>query len=264
MKKSDQNWSLFNHHGFTLIELLVVVAIIALLIAILLPSLSKARQVAKQVVCSSAIGQTNRGTQLYSNEYNGRSPWTGGISRNPTLQLGSGTGLDENGNTITFAGPNTDPNLASITGTPDDSKIELPDLLAMFLPDPKVFFCADVNPDIRAHVAPGPDAKGEWTYRRIGTTYMYNNFTEHFDFLGKPGLITGGKAFDRVPQPSKAILVWDDPCCGKNSGVVESWFDGPAHGNGINVSYVDGHASYVPVRDNEVWCCEHSRDGRID
>lgn len=44
-------------HGFTLIELLVVIAIIAVLIAILLPSLERARESARRVVCASNARQ---------------------------------------------------------------------------------------------------------------------------------------------------------------------------------------------------------------
>ncbi len=51
--------------AFTLIELLVVVAIIALLIAILLPSLFKARDQAKAVVCSTRMRECSNATLIW-------------------------------------------------------------------------------------------------------------------------------------------------------------------------------------------------------
>ncbi|MBI1369254.1 MAG: prepilin-type N-terminal cleavage/methylation domain-containing protein [Planctomycetes bacterium] len=60
--------------AFTIIELLVVVAIIAVLIAILLPSLQKARDVSKSVVCSTHLNQLNLATVLYSVDYQSQLP----------------------------------------------------------------------------------------------------------------------------------------------------------------------------------------------
>jgi prepilin-type N-terminal cleavage/methylation domain-containing protein/prepilin-type processing-associated H-X9-DG protein len=73
--------------GFTLIELLVVVAIIALLMAILLPSLSKARDRAKNVQCASNIRQIALAVTMYTNENGnvfplreGAAPWNASVS----------------------------------------------------------------------------------------------------------------------------------------------------------------------------------------
>ncbi|MCP4592758.1 MAG: prepilin-type N-terminal cleavage/methylation domain-containing protein [bacterium] len=52
--------------GFTLIELLVVVAIIALLISILLPSLSRARELSKRLVCASNLSGAGKACKIYS------------------------------------------------------------------------------------------------------------------------------------------------------------------------------------------------------
>jgi len=60
--------------GFTLIELLVVVAIIALLVAILLPSLQKAKEQAKGVVCSTNLRQLATGVVVYAAEYGDKLP----------------------------------------------------------------------------------------------------------------------------------------------------------------------------------------------
>jgi len=56
---------------FTLVELLVVVAIIAMLAALLLPSLKRAKDASKQVVCLVHIKQLGTGLLVMSDENNG-------------------------------------------------------------------------------------------------------------------------------------------------------------------------------------------------
>jgi prepilin-type N-terminal cleavage/methylation domain-containing protein len=58
--------------GFTLIELLVVVAIIALLISILLPSLVRARDSAKQLLCSTNLKTQGEAVHFYAEDNKGQ------------------------------------------------------------------------------------------------------------------------------------------------------------------------------------------------
>ncbi len=57
--------------GFTLIELLVVIAIIALLISILMPSLQRARELARKVLCAMNLRAIYFGWNMYRNDFDG-------------------------------------------------------------------------------------------------------------------------------------------------------------------------------------------------
>ncbi len=57
------------HKGFTLIELLVVIAIIALLMSILMPSLSKAKTMAKDLLCMNNLKSWGLFYALYTGDH---------------------------------------------------------------------------------------------------------------------------------------------------------------------------------------------------
>jgi len=63
-----------SNNGFTLIELLVVISIIALLLGILLPSLNKAKQLARKLVCSSNMRQMGIALNTYLIDSDDRLP----------------------------------------------------------------------------------------------------------------------------------------------------------------------------------------------
>lgn len=62
--------------GFTLIELLVVIAIISVLAAILFPVFSRARERARQLVCSSNCRQLSMSVMLYLQDHDEAFPFS--------------------------------------------------------------------------------------------------------------------------------------------------------------------------------------------
>lgn len=80
MHGSSYRSTAIRRRGFTLIELLVVVAIIALLISILLPSLNRAREQARRVVCGTQCQGLVRSLTIYGGDYNDWMPDPGNNS----------------------------------------------------------------------------------------------------------------------------------------------------------------------------------------
>jgi prepilin-type N-terminal cleavage/methylation domain-containing protein len=104
--------------AFTLVELLVVIAIIALLISILAPSLKMAKDITKQMNCSTNLHAIGVATIMYTEANRGQMPpWmepagTGGADY---IMSYSFTGIP-GGLTFTYCAPSNVPDIESASG----------------------------------------------------------------------------------------------------------------------------------------------------
>jgi prepilin-type N-terminal cleavage/methylation domain-containing protein/prepilin-type processing-associated H-X9-DG protein len=211
-----------SRRAFTLIEVLVVVAIIALLVAILMPSLSRARESARRLTCTSNLHQLTLATGMYAMQHP-RGQYLVEYPRPPGGPSGGDT-TDELG----FLYPKfiraLNSGVCPATKNVVRVKAELEDN------------ARDANDATGGH---SYESRG-WMYRR----HIYNGKRIIGDSID-PSANRFAKSLKNINRPAQVCLLSDSD--DDDSPGINNWPDAVNnHGaEGVNVGYCDGHAAFI-------------------
>jgi len=229
--------------GFTLIELLVVIAIIALLLSSLVPSLQKAKELARNVVCSTNIRTIYTGLDLYAEDNNGWLPCPFYPSPND---------------------PVNDPSTYPFYGDCFNF-ILAPDHLNIYGWKPAItysnrdtFFCpTDRDATTRGVGFYGSTGIGSYGMNDTiihGTDQGVTTYS--YTYVQTTGLAERGAQFRMwsILSPSKTYQTGDSvsPCMYRN--VTPDATLSPRHNNSANMLFFDGHVEFlnwddIPMRE---------------
>ena len=219
-------------NGFTLVELLVVIGIIALLISILLPALSRARKAANTTKCLSQLRQLAVGWQMYALAHHGR-----GIPYDQNLGIWMGQ-MSE------WLPDRNEHRICPEAVDPSQSSSFSGGIGVCWGPNPASVF---LNGRMGSYAINGwlYDYDGDGTNRSLWP----NSFpeTEYYDYpVPRPaevplfcdGTWTDAWPAESDPAPPLHPASYNNP--------YEMWRVCMArHNGGVNVAFVDGHATTV-------------------
>jgi len=222
--------------GFTLIELLVVVAILSLLISLLLPSLQRARQAAKDLVCTTNLRSVGLAWQLYFQDSGDRFPlW---------------------GKNIQWFYGGKEPCIATGEAIPQLPYRPLNPYVSLAMEDESAAgtFRCSMDRDIRRpDGTPGP-TRGHPTYDFYGNSYMMNwLLLLGYDRQREEFLYGQSVRLSYVELPHSLVVLAGD--CQWYYTVNDTIWDAYFHNRDdrMNLVFLDGHAAMTQlVRDEDV------------
>jgi len=220
--------------GFTLIELLVVIAIIAILAAILFPVFAQAREKARASSCLSNTKQIGTALQLYTDDYDETVPFFADKAT-------SVANFDSNYPCNTFKTINGN-NKAMITGLSTNYPNGIytwMDAVFPYVKNINMYMC--------------PSVKG-----KVGYGYNMNIVTTNWNQGITADLaVQSPCALSQVTNPSELVFVGDScingninavpyisPYTINNCSLRSGWGPAARHNEGLNYTFVDGHAKY--------------------